>query len=104
MITLIIESGGKMYASDGLPQWYYDVLNDKFEMLQMKEEVFQVLDTIKENHEFDVTEPTLDDYVYEEICDLANVSLMFECEVSDFVAEWMEQNQPTAPEKQLILA
>lgn len=66
-----------MYASDGLPQHYYDVASDKSLMKRMKADVFAALE---EQGEMTALE----------VCLYTGIMPMFDGEVEDFITEWVE--------------
>lgn len=68
-----------MYASDGLPQYYYTTKSDIYAMTEIRRAVFDTLDRIDDPN-----------VTTEELCEMADINVLFICDVEDYRSEWKE--------------
>lgn len=77
------------YASDGLPQRYYDVTQDRNAQRQLQQNVNEVMNALDENGSYNWD--TFDDYKM--VADYAQIDLLFLDQVEEAVEKWKEERK-----------
>lgn len=70
------------FATDGLPQHYYDVIHDRFKMNELRNLLESVLPGLHP-----------DEQTAQDVLDVTNINPMFFDEVEEMVHEWKENTQ-----------